>query len=280
MNNLVEAALSYAAKGYFVFPCKPRSKKPATKHGFKDATTDEEQIRKWWNKNPEYNIGLPTGTDSGTIVLDIDDLEAEAILQERGWNSTKTVTATTGRGLHRYYRIPYGIPIPARTIAPKVDVKAEGGYIIAPPSVHPNGKVYEWLPGYSPNEVEIADAPVWLLWELQGIREPVNKESYTGRLHRTLLSDALHDGVPEPEELERDILLKGQAHQIFTKKEQGKTWVALWLLKQAYERGQAAVFFDMENGKRIIAERLQELGVDKDADIVHPLLRLPIAGHE
>jgi hypothetical protein len=72
MNNLVEAALSYAGKGYHVFPCKPRSKEPATKHGFKDATRDQETVRRWWSENPNYNIAIATGKESGLWVLDVD----------------------------------------------------------------------------------------------------------------------------------------------------------------------------------------------------------------
>jgi hypothetical protein len=126
--------------------------------------------------------------------------------------------------------------------------------VLAPGSVHPDGTRYTWC-----EDTEMAEFPLWLVGA-------ESDDKGCSMLRRTPLGDAIRDGVPEPEELERDILLKGQAHQIFTKKEQGKTWVALWLIKQAYERGQTAVFFDMENGKRIISERLQELGVGDDAD--------------
>lgn len=85
------------------------------------------------------------------------------------------------------------------------------------------------------------------------------------RFKRTLLSDAIKNGVPEPEELEPDVLIKGASHQIFTGPEQGKTWVALWLVKRAIEREETVVFFDQENGKRIVSERLNELGVSSDA---------------
>jgi bifunctional DNA primase/polymerase-like protein len=72
MNKFLEAALLYAANGYHVFPCKPMSKEPATKHGFKDATTDEETIRGWWDENPNYNVAIRTGAASRLWVLDVD----------------------------------------------------------------------------------------------------------------------------------------------------------------------------------------------------------------
>jgi hypothetical protein len=92
------------------------------------------------------------------------------------------------------------------------------------------------------------------------------KATASGRYGRTMLTQAIRDGVPEPEELERDVLIKGAAHQIFTGPGEGKTWVALWLITRAMMRGETVMYFDAENGKRIISERLQLLGVGEDVD--------------
>lgn len=81
-----------------------------------------------------------------------------------------------------------------------------------------------------------------------------------------MLGEAIREGVPEPEELERGLLIRGAAHQIFTGAGEGKTWVALWLMKQAILREQRVMFFDAENGKRIITERLQLLNVGPEVD--------------
>jgi hypothetical protein len=89
------------------------------------------------------------------------------------------------------------------------------------------------------------------------------------RFARTLLDEVLRDGVPEPVELVPDVLLKGDAHQIFCGPEQGKTWVALWLISQTIQRKETALFFDMENGKRIVSERLGVLGVDAADEHLH-----------
>ena len=71
-NEFLNAALGYAAQGLYVFPIKPRGKTPLTNHGFKDASTDPEQIRAWWTRWPDANIGITTGKASGFWVLDLD----------------------------------------------------------------------------------------------------------------------------------------------------------------------------------------------------------------
>jgi hypothetical protein len=86
----------------------------------------------------------------------------------------------------------------------------------------------------------------------------------TSHLRRTPLGNALREGVPEPEELEPEILLKGKAHQIFAPPTSAKTWVAVWLITRVLERGHSVMFLDIENGKRIISERLQGLEVSAD----------------
>ena len=87
-----------------------------------------------------------------------------------------------------------------------------------------------------------------------------------GRLGRTMLLEDIRSGIPEPEELEPDVLLKGRIHHVFSGPANGKSWVALRLAVNAMERGERVLYLDLENGKRIIAERLQELGVGDDLD--------------
>ena len=74
MNNLLDAALKYASRGFTVFPCGgSNGKKPLTPHGFKDASTDPKQIEEWWTTHPDANIAIATGEMSGLVVLDIDN---------------------------------------------------------------------------------------------------------------------------------------------------------------------------------------------------------------
>ena len=73
-NQFLDAAIEYASKGMAVFPLKAREKKPLTKHGVKDATTDFDQIEKWWSRNPSANIGIACGQISGgLLVVDLDE---------------------------------------------------------------------------------------------------------------------------------------------------------------------------------------------------------------
>lgn len=142
MNNLLNAALLYQAQGFQVFPLKPKSKEPLTPHGFKDATNCPEKIRAWWTQCPNANIGIATGKMSGLWVVDVDgDYPAEFP------QLPKTTTVKTSKGRHYYFRYLEGMSIGCRTKIGEhhVDIRGDGGYIVAPPSVHPDGGCYEFV---------------------------------------------------------------------------------------------------------------------------------------
>jgi hypothetical protein len=159
------AALALARRRLAVFPCRPREKRPATANGVLAATTNPKQIERWWRVNPEFNVGVATGTPSEIFVVDVDGHEAEAALQklEAAHGALPpTVETITGRGRHLYFRAPADVDIrnSAGRVAPGIDVRANGGYVLAPPSVHPSGRRYCW----SVDSADaIADAPFWLL---------------------------------------------------------------------------------------------------------------------
>ena len=153
---LIDFALQYASRGWFIFPLKPRSKLPliskaAGGNGFKDATTDLAQIERWWSACPEANIGLSTGP-SRLLVVDIDGpeglAELEAAARERGgqWPMPRTLVSRTGRdgGLHMFYANPTGIPS-SQVKGSHVDIRGSTGYVVLPPSIHPSGTAYEWV---------------------------------------------------------------------------------------------------------------------------------------
>ena len=137
-NELEQAALDYAQIGWSVFPLHPRTKVPATPHGFKDATTDEAQIREWWGENPDYNVGIATG--NGLVVLDADSSDAIESLMDLP--ATKTVR--TSRGKHFYYESSGAFKKSNSRLWDKVDVQGIGACVVAPPSIHPDGTRYEW----------------------------------------------------------------------------------------------------------------------------------------
>jgi putative DNA primase/helicase len=165
-SQLCRAALYYARLGWPVLPLRPREKAPLTRHGYKDATTDERTIRSWWRRWPNANVGIATGEASGVAVLDVDPraggLESLQELIDRHGPLPQTPTAETGGGgLHYYFAVKGSIR--SRKIAPGLELKAAGGYIVAPPSIHPNGKPYVWLRGYSPKDLPLAELPEWTL---------------------------------------------------------------------------------------------------------------------
>ena len=162
-NKLLDTALFYAKTyGWAVFPTRP-SKKPYTPHGCKDAKTDPGAIRAWWAKWPNAGIGIATGSASNLIVIDedIDDdkgingFDEVSKWESLNGNLPETVTAITGRGGYHLYFHYEGKDIGNRAgLLDGVDVRGEGGYVIAPPSTHPNGTEYAWE--FNPQETAIA----------------------------------------------------------------------------------------------------------------------------
>lgn len=177
---ILERALSYAHElSFAVFPvhgifngvctcgnpdCANAGKHPVPINGLKAATKDEDAIRRLFSSSRPYNIGIATGPISNIFVVDVDGAEGEesiADLQSANSPLPKTLTSLTGRGRHLIFRHP-GIKIKTRSskLGNKLDIRGDGGYIVAPPSNHKSGAVYQWseTQGY-----EIADAPEWLI---------------------------------------------------------------------------------------------------------------------
>ena len=163
-NQFLDAAIQYASKGMAVFPLKPRAKEPLTKHGVKDATTNFNTIEKWWTKHPTANIGIACGQRSGgLLVIDLDEKDNGISGSDtlHNWESEngelpETVRSITGKGgAHILYRIDH-VEKNKIGLLEGVDIRSDDGYIVAPPSVHPNGRRYEWE--YDPDEYEIAEA--------------------------------------------------------------------------------------------------------------------------
>lgn len=168
MNNL-DYALHYAeVKGWAVFPCnwiKPDGncscgnpecsspgKHPLTRKGVKEATKDADQIRHWWSIWPDANIAIATGEPSGLLVLDIDTkpnangyASLAKIEEEIGCCRSSVRVNTPSGGQHHYFLLPEGeIKNSAGRIGAGLDVRATGGYVIAPPSNHKAGGTYNF----------------------------------------------------------------------------------------------------------------------------------------
>lgn len=165
MATMYDYAVRYINMGLAIFPLKPADKIPLTKNGCKDATTDGAQVKAWWQQYPNANIGIATGSKSnGLIVIDLDideDKGKDGKDELRTWelengDLPETWTSTTGRGgSHLFFRSEKTIRNRAG-ILEGVDIRGEGGYIVAPPSLHHNGRRYSW--DLAPADVALAEA--------------------------------------------------------------------------------------------------------------------------
>jgi hypothetical protein len=189
---MLQTARALAEKGLAIFPCLPRDKRPATPHGLKEATTDAIEIENWWHSNPNYNIAIATGAVSGVFVVDLDGADAEAKLRKleaQNGELPATVESITGRGRHLLFKCPK-TPVrnSAGKIATGIDVRATGGYVIAPPSIHPSGRHYSWSVDSASS---FAAAPEWLL---SIIAEPETPTAAPATVWRGLVSSGVVEG--------------------------------------------------------------------------------------
>lgn len=187
--TILEAAISYAARGWPVLPlygivsgscacgkpdCSSPGKHPASKlvpHGLKQATTDATTIARWF-ADQRLNVGIVTGAASGVWVLDVDGEEGwrSIINYEEDYGSLpKTLQSETGSGGHFFFAVTRPVANTVR-LMPGVDVRGDGGYVVAPPSAHINRR-YHWHDGHEPG-IAIATAPETLL-DRQAERRPV-----------------------------------------------------------------------------------------------------------
>lgn len=192
MNQLLESALDYAERGWYVLPlhsiengmcscgrqCREPGKHPITRRGLHDASIDPDVITDWWTRHPRANIGIRTGRISNLWVLDIDAKRSvdvgRGVLIPEGENTLRTLedrvgerlpdtltSRTGGGGTHYLFTFPEGGESYTNRVrvAPSIDIRGDNGYIVAPPSIHVSGKIYEW----DDSAVQVASPPNWLL---------------------------------------------------------------------------------------------------------------------
>jgi Bifunctional DNA primase/polymerase, N-terminal len=213
----VEVIVAFVEEfGVPVFPLRPSGKEPAIAkeqggEGFKDATRDVTQIRRWAAEYRTCNWGMPTGAVTGIFALDIDIKPAEGkrgdetldrLMTEHGPLPDTVTTLTTTGGMHLWFRLPEGATIKSSSEkhGSGFDVKAEGGYLVIPPS-QINGRAYQFEASGDPSEVGIAQAPAWLIELLTAKPEPEknDREAGTQRAVDWIASiaegNALHDSL-------------------------------------------------------------------------------------
>ncbi len=165
-SSMLDWAINYATLGWKIFPCVPKQKVPACQHGVKDATSDEAQIREWWNRWPDANIAVACGPESGIYVVDVDvqesGIDGWGTIQQfadSGKHLPDTVRQNTPRGgAHFFYRsdVP---PNNKNAFCPGIDIRAGGYYVVIAPSIHPNGGTYAWATGKAPWDIGYSEFP-------------------------------------------------------------------------------------------------------------------------
>jgi hypothetical protein len=191
-----EAALEYAARGWSVVPIERHGKRPLIPWlEFQSRVATPDEIGRWFRSWPDANIGIVTGLLSGLVVLDIDPRHGgtdslSRIEGEHGPLPSTIEAVTGGGGRHLYFVHPGGAPIANRVgLRPGIDLRGDGGCVVAPPSVHARGTRYAWTPARAPHRASAAPLPGWVA------REPAHGR--TGRptaYWRRLVREGITEG--------------------------------------------------------------------------------------
>ena len=144
---MLRDALNYLQRGFSVVPLRLKNKRPLVPwEEYQRRPPTEEEVSRWWAKWPEANIGIVTGEVSGLVVVDVDGEKGLETAKRLGLPEGPTVK--TGNGYHRYFRHPGDGEIRNFQTKPGlegIDLRGDGGYVVAPPSIHPSGETYQWI---------------------------------------------------------------------------------------------------------------------------------------
>jgi hypothetical protein len=201
------AALALARRGWPLFPTKP-NKAPRVLHGLRDATTNERAVTNWFKLFPDTGIAIRTGVESGLVVLDVDHRHGgdDTLAELEAKHGALPVTVecfTGGGGRHIYFAHP-GVELrnSAGKVGPGLDMRGDGGYVIAPPSVHESGRRYEWSVDGHPDDVPVAEMPSWL-FNLAVVRlasgSPNGNSGRPQRVSTATWVAMVRDGLPDGE---------------------------------------------------------------------------------
>ena len=163
-----QAALDYLGRGWSVIPVREKEKRPAVPwKAYQSKCVSEKTLHDWFRHSPDYNVAIVTGALSGLVVMDVDPRHGgkeslRELEKEHGPLPQTVESITGGGGRHVYFSHPGGEVHNRANIRPGIDLRGDGGCIVAPPSVHPSGKRYRWKKGHAPGEVKLARLPDWL----------------------------------------------------------------------------------------------------------------------
>ena len=168
-SDLRTAALTLLARGWSVIPVEARGKRPIVPWlEYQSRLATEKEVEAWFGGRRNSNLGIVTGALSHLVVLDVDaqhgGSQSLAMLELEHRNLPDTVEAKSGGGgRHLYFAHPGGVVHNRAGLAAGIDFRGDGGCVVAPPSVHPSGRRYQWATRRSPQEMELAALPPWLL---------------------------------------------------------------------------------------------------------------------
>lgn len=168
MTPVARAAWQYLRLGWVVLPVAAAAKRPLIQwQMLQHRHPSEAEVRYWFARWPDANIGLVTGVVSGLVVLDVDpahggELSLRRLQAEHAPFPPTPEVVTGGGGRHFYFAHPVAPVRNAVAVAPGLDIRGDGGYVVAPPSLHASGRRYRWAPGLSPAECALAPFPDWL----------------------------------------------------------------------------------------------------------------------
>jgi hypothetical protein len=150
-------------------PVRPREKRPLIRwEELQHRRAEPTEMERWFERWPSANLGVVTGAVSGLVVIDIDPahggMDSLAEIERRHGKLPPTPEARTGGGgRHLYLRHPGGEVHNRVGLLPGIDLRGDGGYVVAPPSIHPSGRPYVWLEGREPDILPLAPMPHWVL---------------------------------------------------------------------------------------------------------------------
>lgn len=280
-NPLPMAAEEYARRGWYIFPIEPRGKKPMTEHGLKDASTNLDTVRRWWKQHPRANIGLNCGK-SQVVAIDLDKrgaydglAEWAALVERYALETDTAVSLTGGGGRHLLFTVNGGPEIKnsAGKLAPGIDVRGEGGYVVLPPSVHPSGRPYAWADdntGTTPLPIQLST----LLtrepdpWRLYTLRDAFAKRPpLTWIVDKVLAAGTLNIWFGAPGTLKSLVLA-----DLCVCASIGKPWLEQRQGGGGYATaGVPVMWLDFDNGQRRTHERFQALARAHHAPLTAPL---------
>lgn len=156
-------AFYYRSKNFSVIPLVPKDKKPLIPWAeYQKRYATDEELKEWFGNGSQNNIGIVTGKISGIAVIDFDT--PEAVQYAREMNFPETPLVMTKKGFHAYYKYKEGIRnFQKRDNLPGTDLRGDGGYVVAPPSVHFSGCQYMWVKSKSLDDLPLAEFPEIIL---------------------------------------------------------------------------------------------------------------------